>query len=110
VLSEDYIRTARAKRLPARIVYLRHAMPNMLTGSLTIAGSLLPALISGTVLVENIFGWPGMGTAISDSVIDQDYAVVQAVVLVLGASVLIINFLVDCLLSVLDPLSTIRQT
>ncbi len=110
VLSEDYIRTARGKRLPGRIVYLRHALPNMLTGSLTIAGSLLPALISGTVLVENIFGWPGLGTAISDSVIDQDYAVVQAVVLVLGGSVLLINFLVDCLLSVLDPLSTIRQT
>jgi peptide/nickel transport system permease protein len=110
VLGEDYMRTARAKRLPARVIYLRHAMPNMLTGSLTIAGSLLPALISGTVLVENIFGWPGMGTAISDSVIDQDYAVVQAVVLVLGGSVLVINFLVDCLLSVLDPLSTIRQT
>jgi peptide/nickel transport system permease protein len=110
VLGEEYIRTARGKRLPARIVYLRHAFPNMLTGSLTIAGSLLPALISGTVLVENVFGWPGLGTAISDSVVQQDYAVVQAVVLVLGGSVLLINFLVDCALSVLDPLSTIRET
>jgi peptide/nickel transport system permease protein len=110
VLGEEYIRTARGKRLPARIVYLRHAFPNMLTGSLTIAGSLLPALISGTVLVENVFGWPGLGTAISDSVVQQDYAVVQAVVLVLGGSVLLINFLVDCALAVLDPLSTIRET
>jgi peptide/nickel transport system permease protein len=110
VLGEEYIRTARAKRLPARILYLRHVLPNMLTGSLTIAGNLLPALIAGTVLVENVFGWPGLGTAISDSVVQQDYAVVQAVVLVLGGSVLLINFVLDCLLAILDPLSTIRET
>jgi peptide/nickel transport system permease protein len=109
VLGEEYIRTARAKRISAARVYLRHALPNMATASLTIAGNLLPALIAGTVLVENVFGWPGLGTAISDSVVQQDYAVVQAVVLVLGGSVLLVNFAVDCLLAVLDPLSTIRE-
>jgi peptide/nickel transport system permease protein len=110
VLGEEYIRAARAKRLPARIIYLRHAFPNMLTASLTIAGNLLPALIAGTVLVENVYGWPGLGTAISDSVEQQDYAVVQAVVLVLGGSVLLINFVLDCVLAILDPLSTIRDS
>lgn len=110
VLSEDYIRTARGKRLTARVLYLRHALPNMVTGSLTIAGNLLPGLIAGTVLVENVFAWPGLGTEIADSVIQQDYAVVQAVVLVLATTVLVVNFVIDIALALLDPLSTVRES
>ena len=59
MLDQDYIRTARGKRLPRRHVYLRHALPNTLTATLTIAGLLLGGLIAGTVLVENVFAWPG---------------------------------------------------
>jgi peptide/nickel transport system permease protein len=110
VLSEDYMRTARGKRLTRRALYLRHALPNMVTGSLTIAGNLLPALIAGTVLVENVFAWPGLGTAIADSVIQQDYAVVQAIVLVLATTVLGVNFAIDVALALLDPLSTVRES
>lgn len=110
VLGEDYLRTARAKRLPGRLIYVRHAAPNTLTAFLTMAGNLLPAMIAGTVLVENVFAWPGLGSQIAQSVIAQDYSVVQGVVLVLGITVLAVNFVVDALLAVIDPRSTIRQS
>ncbi|MFI6598614.1 ABC transporter permease [Nonomuraea sp. NPDC050536] len=107
-LSADYMRTARAKRLPARLLYLRHAAPNMVTASLTVAGNMLPALIAGTVLVESIFAWPGLGTAIATSVVNRDYFVVQAMVLILGTAVLAANFLIDVLLTALNPRSALR--
>ena len=109
VLGEDYMRTARSKRLPARLEYLRHALPNMLTATLTIAGLLLAALVGGTVLVENVFAWPGLGTTVVESVTEKDFPLVQAIVLLLGAAVLIANLLVDLLLGLLDPRSTIGQ-
>ena len=64
VLEEDYIRTARGKRLSARLIYLRHALPNMLTATLTISGLLLGGLIAGTVLIEYIFAWTGLGSTL----------------------------------------------
>jgi peptide/nickel transport system permease protein len=108
-LGEDYMRTARSKRLPARIEYLRHCLPNMLTATLTIGGLLLAALISGTVLVENVFAWPGLGTVVTQAVVRQDYALAQAIMLMLGCTVLIVNFAVDLVLGVLDRRSTIRD-
>lgn len=109
VLSEDYMRTARSKRLSPARRYLRHAAPNTATAALTVAGSLLPALIAGTVLVEKVFAWPGIGSAMAQSVVAQDYPVVQAMVLVLGTTVLLAGLLVDVLLAVLDPRSAIRE-
>jgi peptide/nickel transport system permease protein len=108
VLGADYVRTARAKRLGARLVYLRHALPNALTATLTFGGLLLTGLMAGTVLVENVFGWPGLGVIIVSSIQANDYPVVQALVLVYGAMILVVNLLVDVLLAVLDPRSTIR--
>jgi peptide/nickel transport system permease protein len=108
-LGEDYMRTARSKRLPARIVYLRHCLPNMLTATLTLAGLLLGGLIGGTVLVENVFAWPGLGTTVTQSVGQQDYALAQAIIVLLGATVLVANFVVDLLLATLDRRSTIRE-
>lgn len=107
VLEQDYIRTARGKRLPARIVYLRHALPNTLTPTLTLAGLLLAGLVAGTVLVENIFAWPGLGTTLVNSVAEKDYSTVQAVAVVYGAVVLLANFAVDLALGAIDPRSTI---
>jgi peptide/nickel transport system permease protein len=107
VLGEDYVRTARSKELPARLLYLRHVLPNMLTGTLTLGGLLLAGLIGGTVLVENVFAWPGIGTIVVSSVATQDYPVAQAIVLVLGATVLVVNAVVDLILGLLDPRSTI---
>jgi ABC-type dipeptide/oligopeptide/nickel transport system permease component len=109
VLGEDYMRTARSKRLPARLEYLRHCLPNMLTATLTLGGLLLGGLIGGTVLVENVFAWPGLGTIVTQSVAQQDYALAQAIILLLGGAVLIINFGVDVLLGALDRRSTIRE-
>ncbi|GAA2810195.1 ABC transporter permease [Kribbella solani] len=108
VLDQDYIRTARAKRLPDRLIYLRHALPNALTATLTLGGLLLMGLIAGSVLVENVFAWPGLGSTIVQSILNKDYPVVQAVVLVYGVGVLLANLVVDVLLAVLDPRSTIR--
>ncbi|MFJ3310946.1 ABC transporter permease [Streptomyces sp. NPDC086549] len=110
VLATDQLRAARAKRLPAVSLYLRHVAPNTLTASLAVAGNLLPALIAGTVLVEKVFAWPGIGTAMAQSVAAQDHAVVEATVLVLGSAVLVVNFLVDLALALLDPRSVIRET
>jgi peptide/nickel transport system permease protein len=110
VLGEDYIRVARSKQLPARLLYLRHVLPNMLTGSLTLGGLLLAGLVGGTVLVENVFAWPGLGTIAVSSVVQQDYPVAQAVILLLGATVLVINAAVDLMLGLLDPRSAIRES
>ncbi|MFJ3788344.1 ABC transporter permease [Kitasatospora sp. NPDC090091] len=110
VLDEDYLRTARAKRLSPARRHLRHTAPNTATAALTVAGSLLPAMIAGTVLVERVFAWPGLGSAMAQSVVSQDYPVLQAMVLILGSTVLLCGLLVDVLLAVLDPRSTIRES
>ncbi|WP_245923000.1 ABC transporter permease [Paractinoplanes atraurantiacus] len=110
VLQADYIRTARAKRLRPAAVYLRHALPNALTATLTVGGLLLGALVAGTVLIENIFAWPGLGGTIVQSILAKDYPTVQGVVLVYGAGVLLINLVVDVALAVLDPRSAIRES
>ncbi|MFB7665987.1 ABC transporter permease [Kitasatospora sp. NPDC056138] len=110
VLSEDYMRTARGKRLSPVRRHLRHAAPNMATAALTVAGGLLPAMIAGTVLVEKVFAWPGIGSAMAQSVGSQDYPVIQAMVLILGTTVLLAALLVDVLLALLDPRSAIRES
>jgi peptide/nickel transport system permease protein len=110
VLGQDYMRVARAKRLPTRTIYLRHALPNLLTAALTIGGLLLGTLVASSVVVENVFARPGLGTAIVQAITQHDYPVIQGVLLVLGAAVLVLNLLVDLLLSVLDPRSTLRES
>lgn len=109
VLGADFVRTARAKRLPPWRIYLRHAFPNALTSTLTIGGLLLSGMIIGTVLVENVVAWPGMGMTIVSAILSKDYPLVQGIVLVYGAAVLIVNLVVDLLLAVVDPRSTIRD-
>ncbi len=109
VLEADFVRTARSKRLPPRVIYLGHALPNALTASLTLAGLLLSSLVAATVLVENVFAWPGLGGTIVRSILDKDYMVVQATVLVYGTFVLLVNLVVDVILALLDPRSLIRQ-
>ncbi|WKN48988.1 ABC transporter permease [Nocardioides sp. Arc9.136] len=109
VLQADFIRTARAKRLPPRTVHLRHALPNALTASLTLCGLLLGSMVAGTVLVENVFAWPGLGSTIVSSILNKDYPVVQGIVLVYGIGVLLVNTLVDVVLALLDPRSMIKE-
>lgn len=110
VLGKDYMRTAEAKRLPASLRYVRHALPNLLTSTLTIGGLLLTSLLAGTVLIENVFAWPGLGTTIVQAITQKDYPLVQGVVLVYGAIALLVTFVVDVLVATVDPRSTVRES
>lgn len=110
VLDQDYMRVARSKRLPKRVLYARHALPNALTATLTMCGLLLGALVAATVVVENIFAWPGLGSAVVQAVVEKDYPLAQGIVLVLGAIALIANLVVDVVLALIDPSSAIRET
>jgi peptide/nickel transport system permease protein len=110
VLDQEYMRVARSKRLPPRVLYLRHALPNAVTATLTVGGLLLGSLIAGTVIVENVFAWPGLGSAVTQAIVEKDYPLVQGIVLLLGSIALLANTTVDVLLGVLDPRSVIRES
>jgi peptide/nickel transport system permease protein len=106
---DGYVQTARAKRLPARTIYVKHVLPNALTSALTIGGLLFGGLIAGTVLIETVFSWPGLGSTMVNSIVGKDYPVVQAIVLVLGVGVLLVNLVVDLLLAWIDPRSSVLE-
>ncbi|MDQ1007810.1 peptide/nickel transport system permease protein [Streptomyces sp. V4I23] len=103
VLAQDYMRTARGRRLPPLRLYTRHALPNLLTATLTLGGLILASLLGGTVIVESVFAWPGMGTRVVDAILARDYPVIQGCVLVLGLLAAVLNLLVDLVLGLLDP-------
>lgn len=107
VLRQDYIRTARSKRMSSIRLYGKHVLPNLLTSTLTISGLLLGGMIAGTVLVESIFAWPGLGGVIVDSIQGKDYPLIQAIVIFYGLVVLLINLVVDIALILLDPRTTL---
>jgi peptide/nickel transport system permease protein len=110
VLDQDYVRTARARRMSATRLYRRHILPNLLTSTLTISGLLLGGMIAGTVLVENIFAWPGLGGTIVNSIQGKDYPLVQAIIIFYGAVVLLINLVVDIVLILLDPRTALDKS
>ncbi len=103
VLSQDYVRTARAKGLAGRVVVLKHAMRNAALPVLTVMGSLLGSLLTGAVLTETIFSWPGIGSYATSSAINLDFPAVMGVTLVAGLAYSLINLLVDVLYGVFDP-------
>jgi ABC-type dipeptide/oligopeptide/nickel transport system permease component len=103
VLSQDYVRTARAKGLMERIVVLRHGLRNALIPTITIAGMQLGYLLGGSLVVETVFAWPGVGRLMIDSIQQRDYTMIQAIVLVFAAMMLIVNLTVDVLYGILDP-------
>ena len=102
-LASDFIRTARGKRIPDRVIYSRHTLPNVVTAALTVGGLLFAGIIGGAVVVENVFARPGLGTSLVQAVLVRDYPVVQGVVLVLGVTVVVVNALVDITLAFIDP-------
>ncbi|MBM7517102.1 ABC transporter permease [Nocardioides nitrophenolicus] len=110
VLDADYVRTARAKRLSALRINLRHALPNAVTATLTLSGLMLASMVAGTVLVENVFAWPGLGGTIVSSIQSRDYPLVQGAVLVYGAIALTVNTLVDVGIAAIDPRSAIGDS
>ena len=102
-VQEDYIRTARAKGLSRSQVLWRHAVRNALIPVVTILGLQLSFLLAGTIIIENVFYLPGVGRLLFQAIAQRDLMVVKNLVLVLAATVVLINFLVDLLYAVLDP-------
>lgn len=102
-LREDYIRTARAKGLDENAVFYRHALRNSIRPLITGIGMLLPALISGAVIIENIFAYPGMGRLGYEAVLERDYPTLVALNFVTAALVLLGNLVADVLYAVVDP-------
>ncbi len=102
-IQEDYIRTARAKGLSRSQALWRHAVRNALIPVVTILGLQLSFLLAGTIIIENVFYLPGVGRLLFQAIAQRDLMVVKNLVLVLAATVVLINFLVDLLYAVLDP-------
>ncbi len=103
VMREDFVRTARAKGLTRRQALLRHVLRNALIPVLTVAGLQFANLITGTVVVENVFVLPGIGRLVFQAVSNRDLIVVRDVVMLLAAVVVLVNFVVDVLYAVIDP-------
>ena len=103
VMREDYVRTARAKGLSRRQALWRHVLRNAMIPVLTIMGLQFAVLISGTVVVENVFVLPGIGRLVFQAIANRDLVVVRDVVLLLVAMVVAVNFIVDVLYAVVDP-------
>jgi peptide/nickel transport system permease protein len=103
VIRQDYIRTARAKGLPERQVVIKHALRNSLLPVITLLGLYLPLLFSGSVFVEVIFSWPGMGRVIVDSIFQRDYPLVMATSFIFALVVVLGSLIADVLYAVADP-------
>jgi peptide/nickel transport system permease protein len=103
VLSQDYIRTARAKGVAGRAVIFRHALKNASLPILTLLGGLLGGLLSGAVLTETIFSWPGIGRYVTQSATSLDFPAVMGVTLLVGLVYALINLITDLLYAFLDP-------
>ncbi len=103
VLSQDYIRTARAKGLSGRVVLVRHAVRNALIPLVTIACLQVPGLFTGAIITEAIFAWPGMGRLFYDGIQKGDYPRLMAILLISSALIVLFNLVADVLYAVLDP-------
>jgi len=108
VATQDYVRTARAKGLPERRVVLRHQLRNALLSFITRFGLAFPFLLTGAVLIETIFAWPGMGRLAFDAILTRDYSLVTATALVASTMVVGGNLLADILLGLADPRLRVR--
>ena len=103
VLSQDYIRTARAKGLAERVVIFKHALRNALIPVVTVAGLEFGSLLAGAVITETIFAWPGLGQLLVGSILSRDYPVVQGAVLLVAFTFTLVNLMVDLLYAWIDP-------
>ncbi|MFQ6015777.1 MAG: ABC transporter permease [Anaerolineae bacterium] len=103
VLRQDYVRTARAKGLGEELVIYRHALKNALIPVVTVVGLQFGTLLGGAVLTETVFGWPGIGLLLVDSIFARDYPMVQGIVLVFSFLFILVNLSVDILYAYIDP-------
>jgi peptide/nickel transport system permease protein len=109
-LSAPYVKVARSKGASERRVVFGHALRNAASPALTVAGDLAVGLINGAVVVETIFGWPGIGKLMIDSILQRDFAVLQAAVLLTAVSIFVLNVLIDVGYSLLDPRVRVTRT
>jgi len=103
VLREDYVRTAWSKGLRERVIILRHALKNALLPVITLIGLQLPVLVSGAVILEQIFLLPGLGRLLLNAAIKRDYTIISGVVLVIAVAIVFINLAIDLIYGYLDP-------
>lgn len=103
VLSQDYIRTARAKGLGRNIVIMKHALKNAMIPIITIIGTQIASLLSGAVLTETIFAWPGIGRLSVDALIARDFPMIRGTVIFMAIIFLIANLIVDISYGFFDP-------
>ncbi|QPP07747.1 ABC transporter permease [Streptomyces bathyalis] len=106
-LSSPYVKLARSKGADDRRVVTHHALRNAAAPALTVAGDLTVGLVNGAVVVETIFGWPGIGKLMIDSILQRDFAVLQAAVLVTAVAIFVLNILIDVCYALLD--ARVRQ-
>ncbi|MBX3530740.1 MAG: ABC transporter permease [Rhizobiaceae bacterium] len=109
VLGEDYIRTARAKGMPRNVVLWRHALRNAMIPVLTIIGMQFAFLLAGTLIIENVFYLPGLGRLLFQAITQRDLIVVEGLIMLLVASVIVVNLVVDLAYGVVDPRLRTRQ-
>jgi ABC-type dipeptide/oligopeptide/nickel transport system permease component len=110
VLDSEYVKLARIKGLPERIVIWKHALRNALIAPLTTAGLIFANIITGAVIIETVFAWPGVGRLSVSAMVARDFPVVQGVTLLVGALVLIVNLLVDITYAYIDPQIRYQKT
>jgi len=110
VLDSEYIKLARIKGLPERQIIWKHALRNALIAPLTVAGVLFAMLITGAVIIEIVFSWPGIGWILVEGVMARDFPLVQAIVIMVAVLVLGINLLVDILYAYIDPQIRLQKT
>ncbi len=103
VLGQDYIRTAHSKGLPRRAIWRRHALTNALLPIVTVWGTGMASLLSGTLLVEVIFSWPGMGRLLVDAISQRDYPTIQGLVITFALVYACLNLLIDLIYPLVDP-------
>jgi peptide/nickel transport system permease protein len=102
-LASAYVKTARAKGVRERTVIFVHALRNACLSIVTVAGDLTVGLINGAVIVETVFGWPGVGKLMIDSVIQRDFPIVQASIMVTATAIFLLNIAIDLVYVALDP-------
>ena len=103
ILNQDYIRTARMKRLPEWKVILKHGFPNILIPIITVIGTDFGSYLSGAVLTESIFGWPGIGRYALEAILKRDFPVIQGTVLFMALMFILANLIVDIFYGIVDP-------
>jgi peptide/nickel transport system permease protein len=102
-LESDYIRVAKAKGVSRRVLIYKHALRNAAIPIITVAGVLTAQVVNGALIVETVFGWPGIGNLMVSAIKGRDFAVIQAVVMVTGGAIIIMNFLIDLTYSWINP-------